>query len=329
MKKIIKYWGLLICASMFVLVLPVHTVFADDRIDPKKSVVDLSSINEVNNGLTDFLSEERIPVQKAQRAATDYSYTVTPVLAPFNIYLFVKTDNPDVSNIRFMDKSTKYNSLGSGFELCKENFYDVVYENKNTYRVKGGYIFAPLQYCQSDGGKMTMQVKNSKNQYVDTSVIVNVSTLKTDTDYLIDKYTTSTMTFWQKLNAIQSALETISMYPKSLRDVSKPDDTTPYPALAASPYSELSLNEHYDMYHSYRAGVFAESLYPFVYDSCDFPSTMSIIAKKLDSSCTCKYGDYHYEIYVTLNGSCYSYGGAAYAGQTEPPHPDFESHSVR
>ena len=41
-------------------------------------------------------------------SVTDYSYEVTPLLAPFNNFFFVKTDNPDPCSFSFEDLSSKY-----------------------------------------------------------------------------------------------------------------------------------------------------------------------------------------------------------------------------
>ena len=74
----------------------------------------------------------------------EYTYKITPLLAPFNEYFYVQTEDPDVSDIAFADKKSVYYSAGEEpdrLTLCKNTFLDVKYEKKATFRVKGGYIF--------------------------------------------------------------------------------------------------------------------------------------------------------------------------------------------
>lgn len=92
-----------------------------------------------------------------------YSYTVTPLLSPFNEYFFVKTDNPDPLSFRFADKSTKYSEDGGSLSVNYDSwdekmklYADVAYENESTGRVKDGYIFSG---SYTDGGEVTLQYK--------------------------------------------------------------------------------------------------------------------------------------------------------------------------
>ena len=54
-----------------------------------------------------------VVVSAAEKAVTDYSYTITPLLAPFNEFFFVKTDNPDPLSFRFVDSSSRYSDESS------------------------------------------------------------------------------------------------------------------------------------------------------------------------------------------------------------------------
>ena len=47
-------------------------------------------------------------VSAKNKSVTAYTYTITPILSPFNEYFFVKTDNPDPTSFRFADKSSVY-----------------------------------------------------------------------------------------------------------------------------------------------------------------------------------------------------------------------------
>lgn len=73
-----------------------------------------------------------------------YSYQVNPILENLNDYLYLKTDNPNPSNIRLVDSSTIYKNKGNGissFVHDNSAYLDVKYENISTKRVNGGYIF--------------------------------------------------------------------------------------------------------------------------------------------------------------------------------------------
>ena len=49
-----------------------------------------------------------LAVSAAEVDASEYSYSITPLLAPFNNYFFVETDNPDPNSFRFVDPSSVY-----------------------------------------------------------------------------------------------------------------------------------------------------------------------------------------------------------------------------
>ena len=63
-------------------------------------------IPEVSKKVSASAATEETALAKA--SATGYSYTITPLLAPFNEYFFVKTDNPDPTSFRFTDKTSAY-----------------------------------------------------------------------------------------------------------------------------------------------------------------------------------------------------------------------------
>ena len=103
----------------------------------------------------------------ADKTAADYSYTITPLLSPFNQYFFVKTANPDPMSFRFVDKTTVYGengacgSLNINYDSWDEEmviYADVDYEDESTGRVNGGYIFTG---SNTDGGDVTLQYKKT------------------------------------------------------------------------------------------------------------------------------------------------------------------------
>ena len=243
----------------------------------------------------------------------DYSYEVTPIIEPFEYYLYVKTDNPDPTSFRFIDKdsSNYYYSSDSDdagvIELSERLFADVVFEDEDTYRVNGGYIFHNIG--NSDGGKLTLQ-KNVSDEWQDTNVTVNCTKLTDYISYIIDNYTDANAEFFDNMDAAQSALGKVALYPKAVQDTDSPNEYHPYPAFAESPYKELSLNAHYEMYAYYEDGCLLLAAYPYVIDSLGFPGTMGSIAKRLSDDCTVDSGSMHYAIEVTYDGETESYGGA-------------------
>ena len=247
----------------------------------------------------------------------EYTYKITPLLAPFNEYFYVQTEDPDVSDIAFADKKSVYYSAGEEpdrLTLCKNTFLDVKYEKKATFRVKGGYIFKSENYTL-DGGTLYLQKAEQGRYswdvtYTDTNRKVTCPRVKTSVQYLIDTYTKSGMSFFAKLDAVEAALDKLAIYPRSTLDVTKKNTETPYPLLTVSPYPELYLNEWYLMYDYSEDGQLLNRLYPYVLDSLGFPGMMSAVAKRLNSSCRVTWGELHYLINVTLNGKTRSYGGA-------------------
>jgi hypothetical protein len=262
-----------------------------------------------------------------------YTYKITPMLAPFARYFYVETDDPDVSDIRFVDKTSVYYTSSDqvGYIVpTTKRYADVKYVNKETGRVKGGYIFVLSGDC-IDGGALTLQVKSMSgvywngdyskeyqyDDYYDTKITVNCAKVKDLYDYLIDTYTSPSKTFFENMDSVRAGLGEIALYPRSTYDVTKPNIITPYPFLAASRYYELSLNEHYSMYDTLEGGLLLNNLYPCVLDSLQFPSVMATIAEKLEPSCTCESTSVHYKIKVTYNGESRYYGGAG-TGTTNP-----------
>lgn len=260
-----------------------------------------------------------VKFKNATQRVSSYKYKITPLLAPFDEYFYVQTDNPNVEDIRFIDKSSKYYSDNKkGYVTPTEDrYYDVRYEKKKTGRVKGGYIFTA--YGQNtDGGTLVLQVYNKKKgSYQDTKVKVSCKAVKSAAQYLVDNYTKSSMTFFEKMDAIQSQMDKIAIYPRTLLNSSQKNKYTPYPFLTTSPYKELWLNTYYRMYAYTDDRLFASDLYPFVLDSLSFPDTLRETAKIMAPSCTVRQGENHYEINVTYKGTTKTYGGDG-AGESNP-----------
>ena len=270
-----------------------------------------------------------------------YSHSVKPLLAPFNGYVYVKTNNPDPYSFRLIDKSSTYFTSGDEpsegrgvYHLVERSFLDVKYENAKTYRVKGGYLFCNYAY-DSDGGQLVVQKATSSDParitfgdgfttypgdmskgWADTSKKVTCSALKTYTDYLISTFTNSSMSFFEKMDAVESGLAGLALYPRDVLDSSKPVEGRPYPLFATSPYEELSFNEHLEVYQPSAKGLLLVSAYPFILDSASYPGTMSAVAKELDSACTVSGVEgAHWLIRVSLNGTEKTYGHGTPSGR--------------
>lgn len=240
-----------------------------------------------------------------------YTYAVRPLLSPFNEYFYVQTDDPDPSDLRFVDKESVYYTSGQE-PAClvpsKDRFLDVSYENEASLRVNGGYIFC-LEGSNLDGGSLVLQRKNG-SVYRDTDITVSCAPVKSYVQYLVDTFTSPSKSFFENMDAVQSGLQSLALYPRSTMDSSKKNSQFPYPLLAVSPYPELSLNEWYLMYEYAEQPMLLNQLYPYILDSLGFPSVLASAAELLDSSCTYTWGDYHYLVDITQNGETKTYGGA-------------------
>ncbi len=270
---------------------------------------------------------------------TEYTYEITPLNAPFNNMYFVKTDNPNPYYVRFIDRESKYydEDRASNEERMSvlmpvgRRFIDVVYEDKETGRVNGGYFFELNNYGTDGGDFVLQQADEAYNivyyenyysynnpTYEDTSVVVKCEDVIPVDYYFVKYHTDPTQDFFTNLNSAQDALRTMAVYPKNLKDTSVVNESRPYPLLATSPYAELSLNDHYDMYLGTQERSLLLYSYPLVLDSLSYPNVMAGIATILEPDCTIEANDLmHWMIDITYNGETHMYGGAG-AGSSDP-----------
>lgn len=251
------------------------------------------------------------------KSVTDYTYTITPLLAPFNEYFFVQTENPDPTSFRFADKSSKYSEeavikLDWDEWNKKINVYeDVQYENKQTGRVNGGYIFESFN---TDGGEIVLQSKNDAPYsgdvtWRDTNIKLTLPPLKDDADYLIDTYAGKSH-FFDNMDAVQTGFSSICLYSGSYirGKIEKTDD---YWFAAIAGHKDQSFYIYSPYVRRDSKSLFATAIYPFRYDSLGFPGMMGTISKRLDASSTYKWNsNLHYLIDVSYDGETRSYGGA-------------------
>ena len=259
-----------------------------------------------------------------------YSYSVTPLLPPFNRYFYVKTDNPNPNSFYFVDKDSKYSDEPTILMRTSIRFHDVVYENKYTGRVSGGYIFENYNRGNTDGGTWTVMsqkaVDPTGKQWQphvievmcplksdkDTGKTVECPEVKTTTDYLLDTYTNASMSFFEKLDAVQTAVDQLGLYPQTVVGAGT-TSTTPYPMLLSTIYPERSLDEIYKTMFTRNGGdyMFLQQLYPFVLDSYSEPRLMAAVAKKLDPNCEIEpVPNIHWLFNISKDGVKKPYGGA-------------------
>ena len=272
-------------------------------------------IPEVSKKVSASAAPEETALAKA--SAAGYSYTITPLLAPFNEYFFVKTDNPDPTSFRFADKTSAYiedepSVISAAWDSWDDKPYlyqDIKYQNRNTGRVDGGYIFCG---SYTDGGEIVLQTKSGSDSYNvtwnDTKKKFKLPALKDDVDYLIDRYATKS-SFFDNMDAVQEGFSSICLYSGSYIK-GKLKRATDYWGMSTSPHKDQLFYIQSPYTREDSRSLFASAIYPYRYDSLGFPSVMARVAKRLDSSAEISWdNDYHYIVNVTYKGDTRSYGG--------------------
>ena len=249
--------------------------------------------------------------------AVNYTYQVTPMIQSMNPVLYVKTENPDPTSFRLLDKESRYlvgsnANVTAAFELMDKTFIDVQYENVATRRVRGGYLFLDAT-ALNDGGQLTLQLKNANGEFVDSNVTVTCAPLKRVTDYLIEDVAGAASYFFDKLELVNMYMTQYCIYPDTLVDPSVPG-SRPYPFLATNPHAENPLDKHFDMFGQSGEYTLLRYFYPLVEDSLDWPALLGGIAKRIDSNCTTSSGYNHAQVQVTYYGDTRIYEGAGNGG---------------
>ena len=257
-------------------------------------------------------------IKSSTANAAGYSYTITPLLAPFNEYFFVQTDNPDPLSFRFADKSTIYGEEESGFISAVWDtwddeliiYQDIKYQNAKTGRVDGGYIFSGYY---TDGGEVVLQTADGSDGYdtiwKDTNVKIKLPALKDDIDYLIDTYAKKS-SFFDNMDAVEDGFSSICLYSGSyiLGELTRAED---YWGLSTSPHKDQVFYLQSPYSREGNKSLFASAIYPYRYDSLGFPSVLSVVAQRLDTAAEVSWNaDSHYLVDITYNGITRSYGGA-------------------
>ena len=272
-------------------------------------------IPEVSKKVSASAAPEETAIAKA--SAAGYSYTITPLLAPFNEYFFVKTDNPDPTSFRFVDKTSAYiedesSVISAAWDSWDDKPYlyqDIKYQNRNTGRVDGGYIFCG---SYTDGGEIVLQTKSGSDGYDvtwnDTKKKFKLPALKDVVDYLIGRYATKS-SFFDNMDAVQKGFSSICLYSGSYIK-GKLKRATDYWGMSTSPHKDQLFYIQSPYTREDSSSLFASAIYPYRYDSLGFPGVMSRVAKRLDSSAEISWDDdFHYMVNVTYKGETRSYGG--------------------
>jgi len=279
------------------------------------------------------VSKEEIKKIEDKAEAKGYSYEVIPLMAPFNSYFYIKTDNPDPDSFRFVDENTKYADKGEKGNITPTDtvFSDVKYENSTTKRVKGGYI---AEGSATDGGELRLQLGKVTGthrvynittggitiekdyEYEDTTVKVTVAGLKDVVDYLISTYGDSRKSYFDNLSGIQSGFNSECLYDGVyVLGEQKKSTTAPFYGISTSPHVDQIFYIQSPYYRTNSKSMLVSALYPMRYDSLGFPSVMMSVAKELDSTATVKWSSAaHYLVDVTYKGETRSYGGAGSGG---------------
>lgn len=245
-----------------------------------------------------------------------YKYSIKPIVKGVCDYFYVQTDNPNPDSFVIVDDNTKLSDKSVVISNCEEIFADVKYTNKKKYRVNGGYIFKGYDV---DGGNLKVMSKTDyfyRTEYFYTGIKVKCQKLQSMEEYLIDTYTNKKMTFFEKMDAVQSGLNDICLYSGAyiLGDLKKSKES-PYYGLSTSPHVDQDFYIQDPYYRTDSKSMLLSRLYPYILDSLGFPSEMSAVAKKIDSKAQCKWNESaHYLMDITYNGEKRTYGGAGYGG---------------
>ena len=283
-----------------------------------------SAILSVSAALTDDEKAKLAEIKK-------YSYKLIPLTNDICNYFLLQTDNPDPNSFVMFDEKSKYSDEKVKFTLAPL-YSDVKYENTDTLRVKGGYIF---NCGNTDGGTISLKmgVQRSKYDngyyysetvYIDTGITLSLIAFKDRTDYLIDKYVGDKTDFFDKMDAIQSGFSSECLYQGVwIRGELHKSETSPYYGISTSPHVDQIFYIQDPYYRDSSKPMLISYLYPLKYDSIGFPSMMTGIAKRLEPTATYEWStSAHYLVDITFNGKTKTYGGAGHGGGQEITESD-------
>ena len=259
-----------------------------------------------------------------------YTYELIPLLAPFNEFFFVRTNNPDPYSFRFADPESAYGE-NAAIKLDETLYADVAYEDPATFRVSGGYIFRSMD---TDGGDVILQMDTQtsppsevptynlttgevtitidRNEiWVDFGQKMTLPALYDNADYLINTYSEGD-TFFDKMDAVEAGFVSECLYSGSyIRGMLKRG--AKYWCISNSPHVDQTfyIQSPYSRLDNQR--LFASAVYPLKYDSIGFPSMLATVAQRLDENASYEWSALsHYQILVTYDGETRVFGGAGH-----------------
>ncbi|MBR3057720.1 MAG: DUF4214 domain-containing protein [Clostridiales bacterium] len=259
--------------------------------------------------------------------ATKYSYEIIPILAPFNSYFYIKTDNPDPDSFRFVDKDTVYNDEAGYIDVSQTFYADVDYVDESLFSVNGGYIGVGYGV---DGGELQLvgrelsgtsgcyNITTGETTYnkiywdAETDVKISMPKVMDQADYLIETFDKESTAFFDRLSDIQSGFSSICLYSgASILGKLVKSESYPYYGLSNSPHVDQTFYIQSPYSRTDGISLLVSDLYPFRYDSIGFPNMMATIAHRIDASATSVWNkNMHAYVDITYNGTTKTYGGA-------------------
>ena len=281
-------------------------------------IINVDLEKDINN-YGDKLQKENEYIEEEdpnKKKVESYSYSIEPVMTPFNMYYYVKTDNPDPRSFSFIDRDSKYykeNDPYNYITILNKLFMDVKYEDESIYRVNGGYLFyAPNDNYASnkmDGGELILRYRGTDKIFEDTDVKVNCPEVKPLFEYFNDEFTTADMSVLEKIKAVDKGVNELSYYPDYRADKNKASQK--YPCLTSAPYADQGvLMAGYVNYGDSSKYLLMEWAYPFMLTSASQPGTILAYARYLDNNIEYKQTYFHYLYEVYYNGDKITVGGA-------------------
>lgn len=263
------------------------------------------------------------PDDSSPAMAEKYEYSITPLTEDICSYFYVKTENPDPESFDFIDENTEFTESGvGGIRFCKTKFADVEYINPDTLRVNGGYIFYGTT---TDGGTLTLEaIVDGKSQVTKKSV--TIPKLYTRETYLTDACTTSSMSFFEKMDAIQLELVSFALYGGVVVNGElHRNSSRPYYGLMNSPHKDLNFFIESPYYLSDNKPLLMSELCPYKLDSYSFPRMMGTVALMLDDSVTVRMNsEIHYQIDVIYQDEKRIYGETGKGGNGAVPESSLQ-----
>ena len=288
-----------------------------------------------NEATEDVTTEEQLPdsttteestaedklKESAIKKAKEYTYEIIPMLENTNLYFYVKTEDPDVSDMYFVDEDSAYavrDYVKVKIGQDTTNYADVKYENIETKRVMGGYIFyGAITLDETDGGEWVIYCEDSEGKKMhNTGVTVQCPPVVSEAQWALNKVTNDSMKPHEKLRAVQTYLNENSSYPKTVIDTTRVNEDKPYPffsPLSWPEYEGYIFPEYGRMYEGTGMGLLSTSMNPFDLSSAGTPGFMRKVARIVDPDCIVEnHETYHELIKVTIDGKTETYGGSGY-----------------